>query len=287
MRKRIKYSQNLLINPKLVPILLDKTSLTESDIVIEIGPGNGIITDELLKTCKRVIAVEIDKNLYSKLLNRFENNPNIELINQDFLEFPLPDYQYKVFSNIPFSSSSEMVRKLVFSDNPPEDTYLFYQEEAAKHLISRSLLSIIIGVNFEVSIIHEFRYDNFVPKPGVHVILLRIKKIESKIPKNKQEKFNDFLTYFYNQPKPNISQSMGKVVGKEKINNFAQQNKISYRQKPSELTIDNWITIFNFFTEKNPEFFKKIEGTYSRLQNQQRKLQKIHRTRKDLEWRSK
>ena len=180
-----------------------------------------------------------------------------------------------------------MVRKLVFSKYPPEDIYLFYQEEAAKHLMGRSLLSIIIGINFEVNIIHEFRSENFVPKPGVDVVLLRVKKIKPKIPRTNQQKFNDFVTYFYNQPKPNISQSMGKVVGKEKINNFAQQNKFSYRQKPSQLTIENWIAIFEFFKEKSPGFFTKIEGTYSKLQNQQKKLQKVHRTRKDLEWRSK
>ncbi|MFH1547669.1 MAG: rRNA adenine N-6-methyltransferase family protein, partial [bacterium] len=225
--------------------------------------------------------------LYTKLLDRFHENQRLDIINQDFLEFPLLDSQYKVFSNIPFRSSSEIVRKLVFDKNPPTDTYLFFQEDAAKHLISRSLMSILVGVNFKVTIIHHFKSEDFVPVPNVSVVLMRIEKIEPRIEEEYQNSFKDFVTYFYNQTKHSISDSFGKVIGKEKINNLAQQKKFSYKLKPSELRIENWIAIFEYFTKNNPEFLEKIEGTYLKLQTQQKKLEKIHRTRKDKEWRSK
>lgn len=85
MRKRIAYSQNFLWNKGLVAALVSNSSLKEDDIVYEIGAGQGIITEALVKRCKKVVAFEIDENLYRKLNERFKNMPNVEFRLGDFL----------------------------------------------------------------------------------------------------------------------------------------------------------------------------------------------------------
>ena len=82
---KLSHSQNFLRDPKLVENLVQNSSL-ENDVVIEIGPGKGIITAVLAKHCKRVLAVEADKNLYLELKDKFSSFPNIEIYHQNFLK---------------------------------------------------------------------------------------------------------------------------------------------------------------------------------------------------------
>src|SRR3989344_7206331 len=131
IRKSIKYSQNFLVDPNLVDKLLDLVSLSKEDTVLEIGAGEGIITKALLDKCKKVIAYEIDKQLVKNLNNKFFNQNNLELRNEDFLNQTLPKFPYKVFSNIPFNVTSAVIKKLTLGENSPQEAYLIVQKEAA------------------------------------------------------------------------------------------------------------------------------------------------------------
>lgn len=111
MRKRILYSQNFLKDRGLISKLINKSLLDKEDIVYEIGAGEGIITEQLLKYCKKVVAFEIDKNLYNKLKNKYSIFSNLELCFGNFLEYSLPDFDYKLFSNIPFRITAEEIEE--------------------------------------------------------------------------------------------------------------------------------------------------------------------------------
>lgn len=118
MRNRIKYSQNFLRNSELVKSLINKTGISRSDIVYEIGVGEGIITKELLKKARKVVAFEIDRNFFNKLSQKFQNEKSLELRLEDFLVGDLPNYPYKIFSNIPFNITSAIIKKLTLESNP-------------------------------------------------------------------------------------------------------------------------------------------------------------------------
>ena len=127
MRKRIAYSQNFLKSKALVSGLIEKSLITKNDVVYEIGAGQGIITEKLLKAAKKVIAFEIDENLFNKLLTRFKNETKLELKKGDFQKYPLPTNPYKVFSNIPFNITSAVINRLTQTNNPPQDSFLIIQ----------------------------------------------------------------------------------------------------------------------------------------------------------------
>src|SRR5579884_1396014 len=102
-QQRIYYAQHFLKDSCLIASLLDRSTIGADDVVYEIGPGKGIITEQLALRCKRVVAIEIDPCLTTMLRQRFASTPDVIIREGDFLEYHLPRKPYKVFANIPFN----------------------------------------------------------------------------------------------------------------------------------------------------------------------------------------
>jgi len=124
LHHRIAHSQNFLRSPRLVDRLLDHSGIGSDDLVIEIGPGHGVITERLAARCRQVLAVGQDPVLVEELRGQFADTSNVALFAGDFLSFPLPLTAYKVFANIPFNITAAIVGKLNSGTSPPSDTYL-------------------------------------------------------------------------------------------------------------------------------------------------------------------
>lgn len=177
--RRKLYSQNFIVSRKLVEKLLVNSSISKLDSILEIGPGKGIITEQLLIRSKSVIAVEIDKNLYKSLQTKFSDNKNLSLFNCDFLDFQLPNKSYKVFANIPFAIEGKIIRKMIESNNPPDDCYLVLDQKLATRLIAsyqENLFSLLHKPWFDFSIPYVFKPTDFTPVPNVKIVLFRFKK---------------------------------------------------------------------------------------------------------------
>lgn len=173
-------SQNYLTSSKIINRLISRTSLNKSDFVIEIGSGKGHITSALIKHCRLVTSVELDKQLYLRLKDKYSCVNNLTLINQDFLDFRLPESEaYKVFSNIPFCITTDIVRKLTENKNPPEEAWLIMEKGAAKRFIGKpneTLRSLLLKPLFEMDITYYFSREDFHPKPSVDCVMLHLKK---------------------------------------------------------------------------------------------------------------
>lgn len=291
MRKRIRYSQNFLKNRDLVRQLVEKSSIRRGDLVYEIGAGEGIITQALSVVCKKVIAYEIDENLSNKLKQRFAKDL-VDIRSQDFLKSSLPGYEYKVFSNIPFNLTAEIIKKLTFSANPPADMYLIVQKEAAKKFlgevlkVNNSLVSVLIQVGFEVSLFYEFSRNDFIPRPMVDIVMIRLLKRDNPlVDKEKLDSYYDFITYAFSQFAPNISTGLRKILKPQEISNVSKQNRFSVSAKPSEVPLEGWVGLFNEFMRHGNT--PLVSGAYKRLLVEQSKLEKVNRTRLDKNWKIK
>ena len=191
-------SQNFLTSPKTIQRLLRLTSICKDDHVIEIGAGKGHITKELIRACRTVSAFEIDSRLCAQLQNKLGNVNNLILKNHDFLKTGLPkNGYYKVFSNIPFSITSNIIRKLTLAENPPQEAWLVMEKGAAKRFIGKPVetpASIQIKPFFDVSIDYYFSRQDFHPAPSVDVVLLHLaRKATSDIPASQQRIFSAFV----------------------------------------------------------------------------------------------
>lgn len=277
-----------------MPNLIDRTSIGKSDVVLDIGAGSGTITEELLKKCKKVIAFELDNNLADKLNQRFGDRQNFELREGNFLSFSLPTHPYKVFSNIPFNITSTIIKNLTLSNNPPQDCYLIIQKEAAAKFAGKpisttnSLMSVLLNPWFEFHIRHEFQRSDFYPKPSVDVVLFEIKQRDKELVdrKNKSQ-YEDFITYSFSQFEPNITETLTKVFGKQTTVQLTEKLKFSPKSKPSELSFGNWVGLFYEFLKTSHKQQAIVKSSFGKLLKQQEKIDKIHRTRKDPDWKSK
>ena len=112
--------------------------------------------------------------------------------------------------------------------NPPDDCYLIVQKEAAKKFIGKpydvknSQMAILLKPWFDLEVFHEFKSDDFFPKPQVETVLLRIKKLDKPFIKN-GDKFKDFVVYAFNQFQPNIVEGLAGIFEKETLFNLSKQ----------------------------------------------------------------
>ena len=157
--------------------LIQATSISNTDFVIEIGAGRGALTRPLAKRVKRLLAIEVDRFLANKLANEFSDS--VEVFAGDFLTFDLPQYEFKVVGNLPYAITTEIIRKLVFANTPPIDSWLVVQKELAYRFCgapyqSESLWSLRLKPSFHIEVIDRLDRKDFHPIPSADSVFVRI-----------------------------------------------------------------------------------------------------------------
>lgn len=177
-------SQHFLRSPRLALMLIGHSNLKKRDLVIEIGAGSGVITSALSHRVNKVIAIEPDAETARKLRENLKkhNIENVEVVEQDFLDYELPKEPYKIFSNPPFHLSSQIVHRLIEADNPPEAFYLILQKQFALKLLNTdrhytSQLGLQVISKYQTKIRYPLRSTDFTPPPAVPTVLFEAKKI--------------------------------------------------------------------------------------------------------------
>ena len=177
-------SQHFLKSPRLALMLIGHSNLKHRDTVVEIGAGSGVITSALAHRVTKVIAIEPDHATAIKLRANLEkrNITNVEIVEQDFLEYNLPTDTYKVFANPPFHLSSAIVHKLIESDNPPDSFYLILQKQFALKLLNTdrhytSQLGFALTQKYQTKIRYPLKPTDFTPPPAVPTVLFEARRI--------------------------------------------------------------------------------------------------------------
>jgi 23S rRNA (adenine-N6)-dimethyltransferase len=281
----ITCSQNFLRSADLVRTLLQQSSIANEDIVLDIGAGQGIITKELALQAKHVEAIEKDPSFCRELKARLRAYPNVAIRCADFMEYPLPSLDYKVFANIPYARTSDILRKLLDASNPPVDAYLVIQREAAYKYSGRpyrveTLASLSRKPWFNLQIVHLFKKTDFVPAPKVASVLLRIQSKEKpRMTINEKELYLDFLAYGFTSNKPNLKKAYKHIFGYGEFKRLASELGFGLDATPTELTFEQWLGIFRYFVATSPEGKKSvIYGAWQKLLNLQNTIVKRHRT---------
>lgn len=241
MKKSLRYNQNFFRDPRLVAASVAQTGIGKNDLVYEIGPGRGIITRELAKIAGKVVAVEIDRRLAERLRQDFSGNDKVKIINADWLDYRVPEGNYKIFSNIPFNLTAQVVRKIVDSPRPPRQSFLVVQKQAAEKFIGRpssTQFSVSYQPWFEFKVVWVFKRRDFFPAPGVDAVLLSITKKEQSLVNDKQEYFY-FVEAGFNRLK--------KLFTYRQWRRLARDLKFFLPVRPGNLSFDQWLGIFNFY----------------------------------------
>lgn len=257
-------SQNFIKDPFVVRDLLSASSINSNDLVIEIGPGRGIITKQLVAKAKEVIAIEKDPDLYQDLIEKFSQNSNLKIFNKDFLAWNLPSEPYKVFSNIPFSITAEIIDKFLKSKNKPTEIYFILQTEAAEKYIGGELetqSSILAKIFYDIEILGDIDRTAFTPKPQINISFIRFTlKNQEPIDQQIYQQFRDFVIYGFNQWKADIFNAYKKVFSYQQFKSINKNLKIN-QLKPSQLNLNQWLDFFDIYEKFVPDSKKDfIDG---------------------------
>jgi 23S rRNA (adenine-N6)-dimethyltransferase len=283
-RRSVLYAQNFLKNPRLVDHLLDRCSIGAGDIVYEIGPGKGIITEQLASRCRQVVAIEKDLQLVEVLRRRFAGAPNVIIHKGDFLQFRLPDFSYKVFASIPFNITTAIVTKLTTAACPPDDTYLVVQREAAEKFLGKpaeSLYAVLMKPWFEPEVVHCFKRSDFVLVPRVDVVMLRLRKRGPPLIKRADRQlFRDFVVYGFTTWQPCLSRIFKGIFTPQQFRQAGRKLGFDIDTTPSSVRFEQWLKLFDYFKcVGDIQTLQTISGSERRLRQRQALLQKVHQTR--------
>jgi 23S rRNA (adenine-N6)-dimethyltransferase len=269
-------SQNFLHSRTLVDHLLAHSSIRAGDLVFDLGAGGGRIAERLANRGCTVVAIERDPHLAAALAARFADQPRVRILRADILDVPLPRQTYKVFANIPFSATAAIVERLTHAACPPEDAYLVVQREAALRFVGQprgTLVSALLKPWFEPTIVHRFRRTDFAPPPRVEVVMLRLRKRGPPLVRRVDERrYRDLVVAVFTARRLSVLDTLRGLVGSRR----ARRLGLDPSSTPSELAFERWLDLFETL-KSTPAVFA---GAERRLLHQQRRLRKVHRTRR-------
>jgi 16S rRNA (adenine1518-N6/adenine1519-N6)-dimethyltransferase len=240
--------QHWLVDEAALKSICDAAELTKNDTVLEIGPGPGSLTRYLVKAAGKVVAVEFDKSLATKLPDVI-TSPNLEVINQDILRFDLSNLPagYKTVANIPYYLTSKLLRRLSESANPPSAMTILVQKEVAERICAppgqMSLLSVSVQLHYECGLGQEVPAKLFVPAPKVdsRVVLLE-RRSQPLFPDMDNTKFFRLVKAGFSERRKKLRSSLAGGLGlsKAQIDELLKTAGIDDSSRAQELSLKQW-----------------------------------------------
>lgn len=247
--------QNFLINNSVLPTIIKSADIKAGDIVLEIGPGLGILTKVLLDAGAKVFAIEKDFGLIAYLTQKFGNNKNLKIVHQDALFFDASHFEkYKVVSNLPFYIASPIIRKFLESANPPELMVVMVQKEVAEKIIAkpgnreRGILTLAVEFYGDAEIIAEVSKNSFRPQPKVDAAVIRIRPhhhfgsggrlVEPKL-------FFRIVKAGFSAKRQQIHNSLAATLrmSKDTVNTWLKKTNIDPQKRAEDLTLAEWLKL--------------------------------------------
>lgn len=247
--------QNFLIDENVLEKIVKSADLKKDDFVFEIGPGLGTLTEELLKKCQKVIAIEKDKKLSEKLLKDFSNlDSKVKIINDDILKIKLEEFiktyssngKYKLVSNIPYYITSPIIKMFLESDNQPEIIVLLMQKEVAERICAKagkmSMIALGVQVYGEPEIIDYVENTSFYPVPKVGSAILKISNIKKSFSNEYYQQLFQVMKIGFSAKRKKLASNLsaGFRFSKTEGENVIIKANLNLNIRAQELELQDW-----------------------------------------------
>lgn len=252
--------QNFLINEEVYSKIIKAANLNKNDIVLEVGPGLGFLTEMLAYRAKKVIAVELDKKLAKVLDIRLKEQciKNVEIINQNILDikFQTPNIKYKIVANLPYNITSIFLRKFLSSQIKPDLMVLMLQKEVAQRIVAgpskMSLLSVSSQFYSSPKIIEIIESNNFWPAPKIASAIIKLRShnnFTSKISKSKEKEFFRFVKIGFSARRKMLKNNLaaGLRISQNIVEDKIKKAEFNTKIRAQDLSINDWIILFGIF----------------------------------------
>ena len=251
------FGQNFINNSNIIVNIVKKTNIMNNSLVIEIGPGAGILTKELSKYAKNVLAYEIDTELEDILDENLKNCHNIDIIYDDFLKRDIKDdikdYNYDyiyVIANIPYYITTPIINKLIETKIPFQSITIMIQKEVGDRFNAKigtkdySSITVFLNYYFDIYKLFDVSRNSFTPKPNVDsvVLCLKRKKVRHKV--LDEELFFNLIRDSFKFKRKNIRNNL-KKYDLDKVDAVLKRYDKSLMSRAEELDIDIFVAIAN------------------------------------------
>lgn len=226
--------QNFLISPKTLQKIVETADISEDEEVIEVGPGLGVLTQELAKKTTKLKTIELDTTLLPLLKDTLPEH--VELIHQDALLYAPPRTPYKVVANIPYNITSPLINHFLQADNPPLSMTILIQKEVAEKICQKepdmTVLSLQVALFADAKIVKQVANTCFYPAPKVDSAVIHL-NVHNKIPRDEAQKILKLAKQAFLNRRKKLSNTLKPHL--EALKTLDIQD-----QRPQHLTIDQW-----------------------------------------------
>ncbi|BDU50534.1 16S rRNA (adenine(1518)-N(6)/adenine(1519)-N(6))-dimethyltransferase RsmA [Haliovirga abyssi] len=268
MQKQFKhkkqFGQNFLQDKAILNRIIAVSDISKEDSVLEIGPGEGALTELLLENAKKVTCIEVDRDLEKILLEKYSENSSFRLIMKDVLQLDFKEEineKVKVVANIPYYITSPIIQKLIVNREFVEDIYIMIQKEVAERITAksskkRSVLTLSVEYFGEAELLFYIPKEAFFPSPKVDSAFIKI-SIDKK---NKYEKLVNEKTFFkyvkasFANKRKNIVNNLCSLgFEKNSLKVLLEKNDISPNKRAEAFSIDEFIELIQILERTSNE----------------------------------
>jgi 16S rRNA (adenine1518-N6/adenine1519-N6)-dimethyltransferase len=246
-----RLGQNFLKDKNILRKIYEFINPQEGERIIEIGPGEGALTEFLISSRAEVIAIEIDKRVIEHLQSSF---PDIKIINQDFLEVDLTQFHssdLRIVGNIPYNITSPIIFKLIENHNLIRDAIFMVQYEVAKRITAKKgskdygILSVLLSYFAETELCFKVSPNVFYPKPKVFSAVVKI-KFKENIDESLKKTFIQIVKAAFGNRRKTLKNSLSNSI-------FAQLNfsgcEVDLSLRAEQLDLSDFIKLAEFARE--------------------------------------
>lgn len=249
-----RFGQNYLVDKNIIKKIIEEFKPDSEDVVLEIGPGTGALTAELVNKVKRFVAVEIDKRAVKQLKEKF---PSLEIINKDFLEVNFSEFvnknkKLRIIGNIPYNITSPILFKLINERKFVEDALLMVQYEVAKRITAEKgtkdygILSVLLNYFAQTKLCFKISPNVFYPKPKVYSAIIKIKFSEEEQKEIDDDLFIKVVKAAFGNRRKVLKNSLSNSIFRtiNFTNNESLTNLLARRAE--DLSIKDFVQLYEF-----------------------------------------
>ncbi|KKR21844.1 MAG: Ribosomal RNA small subunit methyltransferase A [Candidatus Moranbacteria bacterium GW2011_GWA2_39_41] len=263
--------QNFLRDEVVLHKIIAASDLGSEDFVIEIGPGEGVLTEQLAKHTKKVVAIELDGDLMPQLTEKFATQKNVEFIHADILNINLPalienhiknvetrhclvstPVNYKLIANIPYYITSPIIRLFLEQENQPKKILLMIQKEVAERIVASkgqmSILSISVQYYGMAEILFRVNKEAFFPVPKVDSAVIKITP-NRKFNKELDKKFFRLVKAGFSAKRKTLANNLANSLqlDKDLVSEKLKALSLNENARAQELDIADWQRLAEIF----------------------------------------
>jgi 16S rRNA (adenine1518-N6/adenine1519-N6)-dimethyltransferase len=276
-----RLGQHFLEDRSVIDAIIEAADLNSDDTVVEVGPGRGALTGDLVERAGRVLLLEFDEDLADRLAFKYESNPNVRVLNVDARDFGsdldpwLVENDYKVVANLPYYAANPITRNFLESTRKPELMVIMVQREVANEMSAKpgdmSLLSLAVQIYSTADHVVNAPPECFNPPPKVHSSVIKLVPTEeTRITFESADDFFKLARSGFKSPRKQLHNSLsdGLFIPLEDARALVEQTGFETSRRASTLSLADWQVLYDVWVSAGRPL--QVQGSVRRKRQKNR-----------------